>query len=142
MRVAVVAASALLLAAAAANASSPGLVVPGGRVVSPALAGTDPITGKHVSLSQWEGRPLLVNLRGSWCHPCRAEAGELGRFLARHPRTVLGIDVEDSKTGARVFAHTYDIRFPSIFDPNDRLAKLLKAVGTPMTYFLDRRHRI
>lgn len=119
-----------------------GLVVPGNRRVAPALAGVDPSTGKHVSLAQWKGKPLLVNLWGSWCPPCRAEARELTRFLGRHPGTVLGIDVEDSTAGARAFARTYGVRFPSIFDPKDRLAHLLRAVGTPTTYFLDRRHRI
>jgi thiol-disulfide isomerase/thioredoxin len=141
MQTVAVAASALALAAAANAASSPSLL-PGDRRAAPALAGVDPVTGKRVSLEQWKGRPLLVNLWGSWCHPCRKEAHELTRFLARHPRSVLGIDVEDSRAGARAFTRTYGIRFPSIFDPKDRLVHRLRAIGTPTTFFLDRRHRI
>jgi hypothetical protein len=55
---------------------------------------------------------------------------------------VLGIDVEDSKQGARGFQQRYAVHFPSIFDPHDLLVHRLKATGTPTTYFLDRRHRI
>jgi thiol-disulfide isomerase/thioredoxin len=85
---------------------------------------------------------VLVNLWGSWCHPCRDEAGQLRRFLARHPGSVLGIDLEDSKPGAKSFQQRYGVRFPSISDPRDVLVRRLKATGTPTTYFLDRRHDI
>jgi len=132
----------VLLAAMLPAAAAAGIFVPGHVRASPALAGTDPVTGKKVSLAEWKGKPLLVNLWGSWCHPCRDEAKELRAFLARHPGTVLGIDVEDSKSGAKVFQQRYRVRFPSIFDPNDVLVNRLKTPGTPTTYFLDERHRI
>jgi len=140
MRRALIAAVALAVTLPAAAAA--GIFVPGGHKPAPALAGTDPVTGKRVSLAQWNGRPLLVNLWGSWCHPCRDEAKELRVFLARHPGTVLGIDVEDSKAGAKGFQQRYRVRFPSIYDPGDVLVNRLHAPGTPTTYFLDRRHRI
>jgi thiol-disulfide isomerase/thioredoxin len=130
------------LAVALPSAAAAGVFVPGAKRASPALAGIDPITGKHVSLGQWKGKALLVNLWGSWCHPCREESGQLRRFLARHPGTVLGIDVEDSKAGARSFQRRYRVHFPTLFDPHDVLALRLKAPGTPTTFFLDRRHRI
>jgi thiol-disulfide isomerase/thioredoxin len=130
------------LAAAFPGLAAAGVFVPGGNRPAPVLAGIDPVTGKQVSLAHWAGKPVLVNLWGSWCHPCRDEAGELRRFLARHSDSVLGIDVEDSKPGARSFQKRYAVHFPSIFDPRDVLVNRLKATGTPTTYFLDRRHRI
>jgi thiol-disulfide isomerase/thioredoxin len=124
-------------------AAAAGIFVPGGKRPAPVLAGTDPISGRQVSLTKgWAGKPVLVNLWGSWCHPCRDEAGQLRQFLTRHPGSVLGIDVEDSKQGARGFQQRYGVHFPSIFDPEDVLVSRLKATGTPTTYFLDRRHRI
>ncbi len=119
-----------------------GIFNPVAKRPAPALSGTDPVTGKHVSLAQWAGRPLLVNLWGSWCHPCREEAPTLRSFLARHPGSLLGIDLEDSKAGARSFEQRYHVHFPSIFDPNDVMVGRLKPPGMPTTYFLDRRHRI
>ena len=131
------------LAAIVPGLAAAGIFVPGGKKPAPVLAGTDPVSGKYVSLAKgWAGKPVLVNLWGSWCHPCRDEAKELRTFLARHPRSVLGIDVEDSKAGARSFQQRYTVHFPSIFDPVDVLVHRLKAPGTPTTYFLDRRHRI
>jgi thiol-disulfide isomerase/thioredoxin len=137
-RAVIVLALALMIPAVAAA----GGLVPGGNRPAPPLVGTDAISGKHVSLAAWSGRPLLVHLWGSWCHPCRVEAKELRAFLAEHPGAVLGIDVEDSMAGARSFQKRYRVHFPSLFDPRDVLVDRLKAIGTPTTYFLDRRHRI
>ncbi len=134
--------AAVALAATLPAVAAAGIFVPGHVRPAPALAGTDPVTGKKVSLTEWQGKPLLVNLWGSWCHPCRDEAKELRAFLAKHPGAVLGIDVEDSKAGAKAFQQRYRVRFPSIFDPNDLLVNRLKVPGTPTTYFLDKRHRI
>jgi thiol-disulfide isomerase/thioredoxin len=91
------------LAAVLPAVAPAGIFDPVARKSAPALAGTDPVTGKHVRLAQWQGKPLLVHLWGSWCHPCREEAPVLRAFLAHHPRSVLGIDVEDSKAGARSY---------------------------------------
>jgi thiol-disulfide isomerase/thioredoxin len=134
--------AAIALAAVVPAVAAAGIFVPGHVRAAPALSGTDPVTSKHVTLAQWSGKPLLVNLWGSWCHPCRDEAKELRAFLGKHPHTVLGIDVEDSKPGAKSFQQRYRVHFPSIFDPKDVLVNRLKVPGTPTTYFLDRRHRI
>ncbi len=140
MRRALIAAVALALAVPAAAAA--GIFVPGKNKPAPALAGIDAIGGKRISLAHWNGKPVLVNLWGSWCVPCRNEAKELRAFLAKHPGTVLGIDVEDSKAGAKSFQRHYRVHFPSIYDPADVLVGRLNAPGTPSTYFLDRKHRI
>jgi thiol-disulfide isomerase/thioredoxin len=132
----------LALALAIPSLAAAGIFVPGGKRPAPALAGTDAISGKQISLAHWKGKALIVNLWGSWCRPCRDEAKHLRAFLGRHPGAVLGIDVEDSKAGARAFQKRYRVHFPSIFDPVDELVNRLKAPGTPTTYFLDRRHRI
>src|SRR6476659_11294584 len=90
----VVAVLALCLAAAA------------GAARRPAIAGTDVLTGKHVALSQFHGKPVFVSVWGSWCYGCKAEAPTLSRFVRVHGSRVafLGIDTEDSKSGARAFS--------------------------------------
>ena len=127
--------AAVALAVIVPTGAAAGVFVPGTKKPAPALAGIDPVTGKKVSLTQWKGRPVVVNLWGSWCRPCRAEAKELRTFLARHPGSLLGIDVEDAKAGAKAFQQRYMIRFPSIFDPRDVMVNRLEAYGTPSTYF-------
>jgi thiol-disulfide isomerase/thioredoxin len=71
-------------------------------------------------LRQLRGTPVVVNLWGSWCPPCNAEAPLLRDAHARFGDRVqfLGIDIEDSVPAARGFIRRYGWTFPSIRDPD------------------------
>jgi thiol-disulfide isomerase/thioredoxin len=110
---------------------------------APELSGVDPITGKRVSLSDYEGRPVVINVWASWCPPCRDEAPDLVRFAREHPEAqLLGIDIKDEKGSARAFYREFNWRHPSIFDPSGEKAASLGLQGQPITYFLNERHEI
>lgn len=107
------------------------------------LAGTDPISGRHVSLAAYVGKPIVLNVWGSWCTGCRAEARDLATFVRAHPNVqTIGIDTQDTAAGARAFYRHYGWSHPSIADPNGQIAAKLALQGTPTTFFLDRRHHI
>jgi thiol-disulfide isomerase/thioredoxin len=110
---------------------------------APQLSGLDPISGKQVSLSDYEGRPVVINVWASWCPPCQEEAPDLARFAREHPEAqLLGIDIKDEKRSARAFYREFDWRHPSIFDPSGEKAASLGLQGQPITYFLNERHEI
>jgi thiol-disulfide isomerase/thioredoxin len=110
---------------------------------APALAGTDPVTGQQLRLADFKGKPVVINIWASWCPGCIAEAADLARFARDHPEAqVLGIDFQDSVSGARAFYAEYGWRHPSIFDPDGDLVARLGLQGLPTTFFLDERHRI
>ena len=109
----------------------------------PPIAGRDVTTGRRVALRQYAHKPVLVNLWGSWCVPCNREAPLLARFARAH-RTqvaVLGIDVMDSRTGARAWYRRYGRAYPSIWDPQALLAGQWSR-GTPTTLVFNRRHAL
>jgi thiol-disulfide isomerase/thioredoxin len=106
------------------------------------LEGTNPVTGEAVSLARFAGKPVVVTIWASWCPGCNAEAADLKRFVEAHPEAAfLGIDFQDSRGAARGFYRRYGWSFPSIFDPEGKIAFRLGLQGTPTTIFLDRRHR-
>ena len=109
----------------------------------PRIAGRDVMTGKPLSLNQFHGRPVFVNVWGSWCGGCNAEARLLARFSRAHRRQVafLGIDTMDSRTAARAFYDRYDTDYPSIFDPKGILAGAWSR-GAPTTLVFNRRHAL
>ncbi len=109
----------------------------------PSIRGHDPITGKQVSLAQFAGRPVVLNVWASWCTGCNQEAADLARFATAHPGAqLLGVDTQDTIGGARAFYRKWHWRHPSIADPSGSLSARLAVTGLPTTYFLDRRHRV
>lgn len=113
----------------------------GGERVS--FSGTDPITGRQVSLADFAGKPVVINVWGSWCPGCIAEAEALRQFAEDHPEAQLvGVDLQDTSAAARDFYQRTGWTHPSVFDPDGSIAFSLGLQGTPSTFFLDREHRL
>lgn len=107
------------------------------------LSGVDPITGRSVSLARYAGRPVVINVWGSWCGGCRDEAKDIARFARRHPTVALiGIDIHDSAARARAFYREFRWHHPSIADSRGAIAARLGVQAALTTLFLDRRHEV
>ncbi len=108
------------------------------------------IDGKPISLADYAGKTVVVNVWGSWCAPCRAEAPMLSaaaRDLAKNNVAFLGINSRDlNQAAARAFVRTYDVPYPSIYDQQGRT--LLAFQGTlppnaiPSTVIIDPQGRV
>ncbi|MFE6846800.1 TlpA family protein disulfide reductase [Streptomyces sp. NPDC057686] len=126
------------------------VVEPGARQEAPALAGDD-LDGKPVALAGFRGQVVVLNVWGSWCGPCRAEADDLER-LSRQTRDegvrFIGINTRDrDRTAARAFVRAHGLGFPSLHDPTGELLlrfppALLNPQAIPSTLVIDRRGRI
>lgn len=104
--------------------------------------GTDIVSGDEISLARFEGKPVVITIWASWCPGCNAEARTLARFAKAHPEAgFVGVDFSDTLDSARSFYEKYGWQFPSVFDPEGRIAGELGLQGTPTTIFLDREHR-
>ncbi len=104
--------------------------------------------GTTVSLAHYAGRAVVLNIWGSWCGPCRAEAADLVRVAATAASQgvqFIGIDVRDSRSAGADFARDFGLTYPSIFDPPGRTLFALRGIPrsvVPLTVVLDRRHRV
>jgi thiol-disulfide isomerase/thioredoxin len=113
------------------------------REDAPELSGEDPITGEEIELADFRGRPVVINIWASWCPGCNEEAADLREFAADHPEAVLlGVDFQDTFSGAREFYERWGWSHPSIFDSSGSQTAALGLFGLPTTLFLDARHRI
>jgi thiol-disulfide isomerase/thioredoxin len=104
--------------------------------------------GTTVGLDALSGRVVVLNIWGSWCGPCRAEADDL-QFVAQDTAddgvSVLGVDVRDDRAAATDFVRDRGITYDSIFDPPGRTLVSLKGYPrntVPSTIVLDRQHRV
>jgi len=102
--------------------------------------------GQHIALSQYEGKPLIVNFWASWCEPCQQETPLLARwYKAQHGKVnLVGLDENDSTASALKFAHAKGVSYPIGVDPAPALAtaSAYGVVALPQTFFLNARHRI
>jgi thiol-disulfide isomerase/thioredoxin len=99
--------------------------------------------GPDVHLAGLVGKPLVLNIWGTWCGPCQAETRYLSTVYDElKPRVrFLGVDTEESNPdSALAFApHVRPpMRYPSVID-NDKavLLGLHGPVGVPSTVFVD-----
>lgn len=124
-------------------------IAPDRRGTPVTLAGPTIDGGTFDLAGQAGGKVVVVNVWGSWCAPCVAEAPHLQRVWADveargEPVQFLGINSrEDPRTG-QAFAARVGLTFPSLSDKSgvQILALQGKAATTPTTLVLDRRHRI
>ena len=115
------------------------------------LAGPDLMdTSRTISLQDFAGRVVVINVLGQWCAPCRAEMPQLQQvYDATRDDGVafLGIDVRDNDIDApRDFITDRKITFPSIYDPAMRtmiaFGGRYPATVIPSTIVVDREHRV
>ncbi|WP_033313784.1 TlpA disulfide reductase family protein [Streptomyces iakyrus] len=119
------------------------------RQAAPDVRG-ETLTGEQTALADYRGKIVVINVWGSWCAPCRAEAPHLKKvFEDTRGQGVafLGINTRDAtKTNALNFEKEFGITYPSLWDPAGR--QLLKFKGTispsaiPSTVVIDREGRI
>lgn len=101
-----------------------------------------------LALSDWAGQVVVINIWGSWCGPCRAEADDLNRAataLADQGVQFLGINVRDNRGAAADFLKVKQVPYPSVFDPSMRTLLAVRGYPTsaiPSTLVLDRQRRV
>jgi len=108
------------------------------------------LEGDEVSLDQYAGKVVVINVWGSWCPPCRSEADDLvvaAEELMPTGVVFLGINTRDnSAETALAFEKARKVPYPSIFDPGGE--NLLAFYGTlspnaiPSTVVIDEQGRV
>lgn len=101
-------------------------------------------TGHQVSLSQYAGKPVIVNFWASWCPPCQQETPLLASWYKQQRGHVvlLGLDENDTSADALKFAHAKGVTYPIGFDPSVKSALAYNVDALPQTFFLNAQHRI
>jgi thiol-disulfide isomerase/thioredoxin len=99
--------------------------------------------GKTVTLADFKGRPILLNIWAKWCAPCLAEMPKLNQLQAEAaPGTIAVVTVAvDEPDGAKVRNFLANRRWDALkpyFDPKNDFAKALDIKSIPVSLLIDR----
>ncbi|WP_018684848.1 TlpA family protein disulfide reductase [Actinokineospora enzanensis] len=116
----------------------------------PDMSGPDLLDdSKRLSLTDYRGKVVVINVWGQWCGPCRTEAPRLQEVQNTYEANgvqVLGIDVRDNdRQAAQDFVRDRKLTYPSVYDPPGRSLLALKGVPravVPATFVIDKQGRV
>lgn len=94
------------------------------------------LNGPPRKLSEFLGKPLIINVWASWCGPCRAEMASLERLAwldESHDLTVIGISTDDYEDRAVAALTSSNATITHFIDRNLLMEKMLGASRLPLT---------
>jgi thiol-disulfide isomerase/thioredoxin len=125
-----------------AFAATPGEVQVGETLRDATMRG---LNGPSKKLSDFRGRPLLINVWASWCGPCRAEMASLERLAwMEHAVSfgVIGISTDDYVDKAKDALASSNATISHFIDSNLQLENMLGASRLPLTVLVDADGRV
>jgi peroxiredoxin len=123
-------------------------VRPGGR--APAFEATT-LDGRLVSLADYEGQAVLLNIWATWCAPCRIEMPSMERLYQElrdedFEIVAVSVDAPIGQTDVvgnpggdiRAFADSLSLTFPILHDPEGRIQRIYQTTGIPESFIIGR----
>lgn len=107
------------------------------------------LDGSWITLSEFRGRPVIVDFWATWCGPCRRQIPELMALYKRYHKAtglmVIGVSVDSVQgagvQGARDFATELGINYPVVMATQKVMDKF-GIYALPTTFFIGRDGRI
>lgn len=99
--------------------------------------------GEAVKLSDYVGKPIVLNFWASWCSPCKSEMPEFNAAWEELEGEVqfLMVNMTDGSREtidtAKEYVEGEGFTFPVLFDTNSEAAIAYGAYSLPTTYFID-----
>ena len=100
-------------------------------------------SGGLIKLSDYKGRPVIINFWASWCGPCRVEAPALQAIWEKfrtEDLVVIGVNLsrQDPQDNSMAFLTEFGITYPNGTDGNGFTTIDYGVGGIPVTFFVNR----
>lgn len=99
--------------------------------------------GESMTLNDFRGQVVVINLWATWCPPCRAEMPALQSAYETYREqgmVLLAVNTTDQDSVAAVegFVDEFGLTFPILMDVEGIVSRLYQLQALPSTFFVDR----
>ena len=95
--------------------------------------------GRLHRLSDYRGRPVIINFWTTWCPPCREEIPSMNRawqILEQEGIAMLAINMGEDEDTIFIFTADYPADFPMLMDRSGEVIAEWPVKGLPTTYVI------
>ncbi len=98
--------------------------------------------GNHVKLSDYKGKPVVLNFWATWCYYCKEEMPDFNTAYEKYPDVqflmVNATDgVQETVESAKKYVEDEGFGFPVFFDTEGEAVSAYYVTGFPCTYFIN-----
>ncbi len=98
------------------------------------------LRGDEMRLSDFRGRPVVLNFWATWCRSCRKEIPQLVEAYDQYRDeglVVLALNLQEGRGIVRPWAEDFGMEFPILIDRDGEVGDKYRVGGLPWTYFID-----
>lgn len=103
--------------------------------------------GEEVKLSDYFGKPIVLNFWATWCYYCNEEMPDFNKAYKENPDVqflmVNATDgVQETVEKAKTYLTENGFEFPVVFDTKQEAVYAYYVTGYPCTYFINKEGRL
>ena len=98
------------------------------------------LSGEALRLSDFRGRPVMINFWATWCGPCQLEMPLIQKYYEMHSPdlVVLAVNNDEPRASVQEFVDKMKLTFPILLDPGARVEDQYRVRAFPTSLFINR----
>ncbi len=121
-------------------------IAPQSGFIAPDFTFLEVISGKPLSLSQFKGKVVFLNVWATWCGPCRIEMPDMEKLWKKFKKedfVILAVSIDRmGKLVVMPFLKEMGLTFPVLLDPDSNIQRLYMVNALPSSFIINKTGRI
>ena len=113
---------------------------------APTFEATDLQSGQRVTLADYKGQVVLLNIWATWCEPCKVEMPSLEQLqkdLGPQGLKIVAVSIDEGGPDVvRQYARDLGLTFLILHDPSGRIKQIYQTTGVPESFVINREGKI